>query len=179
MLPATPAQKSTGQVSQFNMEVFLGSVPREHAAYLTLLKETQAFNEFLSEREYKAANDPAIRLFDEIIMAKRNRGRTSFFSKQTTSFLADTGDHIWRTAAAPSSSSRTPSAQVLGRTPAKLDRSLMRQPRALQGAPQLNKANPKRKQIASMMGFGIRSKTEIFDMAVRDEHDKENTAPEV
>jgi len=179
MLPATPAQKSTGQVSQFNMEVFLGSVPHEQAAYLTSLRETQAFNEFLSEREYKVSDDPSIRLFDEVIMAKRNRCRTSFFSKQATSFLADTSDHIWRTAAAPSSSSRTSSAQVLGRTPAKLDRSLMRQPRALQGAPQLNKARPKRKQIASIMHLGDLFKPERNGLAFPNEHDKENMAPEV
>lgn len=179
MLPATHAQKSTGQMYQFNMDAFIGSVPHEHATYLTMLRETQAFNEFLSEREYKNASDSSVRLFDEIIMAKHNRGRASFFGKQMTSFLADTSDHIWRTAAAPSSSSRTPSAQVLGRLPAKLDRSLMREPRALQGAPQLNKAKPKRKQIASMMGLGTRTKSAPVDLAFPDEHDKENVAPEL
>lgn len=177
MLPATHAQKSTGQIFQFSMQAFINLVPHEHASYLTMLRETQGFNEFLSEREHKAASDPSIQLFDEIIMAKRNRGRTSFFSKRNTSFLADTSDHIWRTAAAPSTSSRTPYAQVLGRTPANLDRSLMRQPRALQGAPQLNKAKPKRKQIASMMGLGIRSKNGPVDLAVSGEHDKENEVP--
>jgi hypothetical protein len=38
-------------------------------------------------------------LFDEIVLSKRNRGRTSIFSgRSTTDFLSDTSNHLWRTA---------------------------------------------------------------------------------
>jgi hypothetical protein len=40
-------------------------------------------------------------LFDEIVLSKRNRGRTSIFSgRSTTDFLSDTSNHLWRTASA-------------------------------------------------------------------------------
>lgn len=40
-------------------------------------------------------------LFDEIVLSKRNRGRTSLFSgRSTTDFLSDTSNHLWRTASA-------------------------------------------------------------------------------
>jgi hypothetical protein len=63
------------------------------------------FNEFINERESvkPISKDPRIILFDEIILSKRNRGRTSFFSgRTTTSFLSDTSDHLWRSAVATS-----------------------------------------------------------------------------
>lgn len=69
------------------------------------------FNEFISERERvnPKSKDPRIALFDEIILSKRNRGRTSLFSsRHTTDFISDTSNHLWRTASAtyaPSSKS--------------------------------------------------------------------------
>ena len=40
-------------------------------------------------------------LFDEIVLSKRNRGRSSIFSGRTmTDFLSDTSNHLWRTASA-------------------------------------------------------------------------------
>lgn len=66
------------------------------------------FNEFIHERETTRSDDPSIRLFDEIILAKRNRGKSSFFSRARTDFLSDTNDHLWRTAAANPPSSRFP-----------------------------------------------------------------------
>lgn len=42
-------------------------------------------------------------LFDEIVLSKRNRGRTSFFSsRMQTDFLSDTSNHLWVTASASS-----------------------------------------------------------------------------
>lgn len=42
-------------------------------------------------------------LFDEIILSKRNRGRSSIFSgRSMTDFLSDTSNHLWRTASATS-----------------------------------------------------------------------------
>lgn len=66
------------------------------------------FNEFIHERETKRADDPEVKLFDEIILAKRNRGKTSFFNKAKVDFLNDKTDHLWRTAAANPPSSRFP-----------------------------------------------------------------------
>ena len=66
------------------------------------------FNEFIHERETKPAHDPSIRLFDQIILAKKNRGRTSFFSRAVTDFLSDHSDHLWRTAAASTLITRFP-----------------------------------------------------------------------
>jgi hypothetical protein len=56
----------------------------------------------------KPANDPSIVLFDQVIGAKKNRSRTSFFGKATTSFLSDTSDHLWRTASTNPPTGRFP-----------------------------------------------------------------------
>ena len=58
------------------------------------------FNEFIYERETKPPSDPSIMLFDQVILSKRNRGRTSIFGKSKTDFLSDTSDHLWRSASA-------------------------------------------------------------------------------
>jgi hypothetical protein len=47
-------------------------------------------------------------LFDQVILAKKNRGRAVFFSKIGTPFLSDTADHLWRSAAANPPNSRFP-----------------------------------------------------------------------
>lgn len=63
------------------------------------------FNEFISERERAnpKSRDPRMTLFDEIILSKRNRGRSSIFSgRSMTDFLSDTSNHLWRTASATS-----------------------------------------------------------------------------
>jgi len=49
---------------------------------MEMLAETQAFNEFIMERCLKPIDDPEIALFDQIILAKRNRGRHGLFQKQ-------------------------------------------------------------------------------------------------
>ena len=47
-------------------------------------------------------------LFDQVILSKRNRGRTSMFSKSKTNFLSDSSDHLWRSAAANPPKGRFP-----------------------------------------------------------------------
>lgn len=52
-----------------------------------LTRNYPAFNEFIHERERNPASDPSIRLFDEIILAKKARGRPAFstgFSRLST-----------------------------------------------------------------------------------------------
>lgn len=122
---------------------------------------TAAFNEFIHEREQLPANNTDVRLFDEILVAKKARGRPQLSAglsrlstlrashgassggfgpsrqPKLTGFLADTSDHIWRTAAVP-----VPNANFQGdyrsivtRVPTRLDASLIKEPRSIQGAP--------------------------------------------
>lgn len=113
-----------------------------------------AFNEFIHERESTRSDDPSIKLFDQIILSKKNRGRTSFFSKSSTDFLNDTSDHLWRSAVATPPSARFPGdyRAVVSRQPAKLDPTLMKEPRVIQGVPRVPQQKAKRKPIPSMMG---------------------------
>ena len=153
--PASGERRKAGLIYHFNMDQFLKSVPHGDSEYMHMLRQTQGFNEFIHERESTRSEDPSIKLFDEIILSKRNRGRTSLFSRSNTTFLSDTSDHLWRSAAATPPTSRTPSdrSAVSGRTPSKLDPTLMKEPRSIQGAPRLQPARAKRKPVASMLGL--------------------------
>lgn len=153
--PASGERRKQGLVYHFNMDQFIKSCPAGDSEYINMLRETQAFNEFIHERESTRAEDPSIKLFDEIILSKRNRSRTSFFSKSNTSFLTDTSDHLWRSASATLPHSRSPgdNQPVTGRMPAKLDPALMKEPRSIQGVPRLQQARTKRKPVASMLGL--------------------------
>ncbi|KAF3491974.1 dDENN domain-containing protein [Arthroderma uncinatum] len=108
--PASGDKKKNGLTYDFQMDAFLKSLPHEHAEYMTVLQQTQGFNEFIGERERakQKSKDPRITLFDEIVLSKRNRGRSSFFSgRMTTDFLSDTTNHLWRSASASSFSPNT------------------------------------------------------------------------
>jgi hypothetical protein len=191
--PATGEQKKEGMIYHFNMNEFLRSLPHEHADYMHILQQTQGnhrarsytileltaftgFNEFIHERETKPPSNPAIMLFDQVILSKRNRGRTSLFSKSNTDFLSSTSDHLWRSAAATPPKGKIPGEYraVVTRSmspclmladrgrkcpianhstaPAKLDITLMKEPRAIQGVPRINTTNARRKPIPSMLG---------------------------
>ncbi|WAO87916.1 Hypothetical protein NCS54_00523900 [Fusarium falciforme] len=177
-------QKSNGQLYAFDMEGFMKSLPYEQHDYAVMMRETQCFNEFIHDREIHPANASAIRLFDEIIMAKRARGRTGLstgLSRLSTirashgaslhagsfappnrggkvpQFLGDTSDHIWRTASVPLPKGNFPGEyrSVVTRIPARLDRSLMREPRSIQGMPRVEPRGARgliRKQVPSMLG---------------------------
>ncbi|ROT43411.1 DENN domain-containing protein [Sodiomyces alkalinus F11] len=156
-------QKNNGRIYSFDMAAFIKSLPYDQQEYAAMLRETQAFNEFIHERETKPGSHPSVRLFDEILMAKRARGRpgiTSGLSRLSTirsshgapssasgfappsrgrvpSYLSDTSDHLWRTASVP-----VPSAKFTGdyrsivtRIPSKLDTTFIREPRIVQGVP--------------------------------------------
>ncbi|KAG8405371.1 hypothetical protein J3458_022031 [Metarhizium acridum] len=151
-----------------------------------MMRDTQAFNEFIHSRETTAATDPSIRLFDEILMAKKARGRpglssglsrlstirqshgasVSAFSLAAASrtasskapaYLTNTSDHIWRTASVPLPKGNFPGEyrSVISRIPSCLDRTLMREPRAIQGVPRMEQRGTRafmRKQVPSMLG---------------------------
>ncbi|KAI1101901.1 DENN-domain-containing protein [Jackrogersella minutella] len=180
----TRDQKNSGQIYGFDMNGFIRSLPHDQQEYVMMMKETQAFNEFIHERELQPATNPEIRLFDEIILAKKARGRSglsSGLSRLSTirashgvsaslpglqipsrhgkmpSFLTDTSDHIWRTASVPVPSSKFQGdyRSVTTRTPARLDPSLMKEPRAIQGVPRdQRRRGVMRKQVPSMMISG-------------------------
>lgn len=65
------------------MEGFLKSMPQENSMFIQMLEQTQAFSEFIHDRESKKASDPSIKLFDEVILSKKNRGKSGFFSKSS------------------------------------------------------------------------------------------------
>jgi hypothetical protein len=78
-------KQSDGKLYNFNLAAFIRTAPRDTVPYLAMLSETQAFNEFIMERCVKSAEDPEIALFDQILIAKRNRGRHGLFGgKQGT-----------------------------------------------------------------------------------------------
>ena len=146
--------KRPGMLYHFNMEGFKRSLPQDQAEYIALLEQTQAFNEFIHERETTPPSDPKIALFDQVILAKRNRGRQSFFGRSKTDFLSSTADHLWVSAAAnpPQGRFQGDYRAVISRTPAKLDPTHLKEPRVIQGVPRLNMTKAKRKPIPSMLG---------------------------
>ncbi|KAI5784595.1 AEX-3 domain-containing protein [Geopyxis carbonaria] len=149
--PPSSDGKKGGKIFRFNMDGFLKSMPHENSIYVQMLEQTQAFSEFIHDRESKPSHDPGVKLFDEVILSKKNRGKTGFFSRSKPAYLQDTSDHIWRTSSAISTSSRTPTESRVpsNRIPAKLDPVLMREPRVKQGAP-IIKGNPKRKPLSQV-----------------------------
>ncbi|KAG9245251.1 AEX-3 domain-containing protein [Calycina marina] len=159
----TKEQRKGGQIYAFDMNGFVKSLPAEQAAYITKLRDTQAFNEFIYEREITAASDPVIQLFDAVILTKKGRGRSSFFtpkSSRTGGFLEDKSDHLWRSAAVPTPSAKIPGdyRTVVSRVPAQLDVTLMKEPRTIQGVPRIDVPGKQvhRKAIPSLLGLGGR-----------------------
>ncbi|TVY43323.1 DENN domain-containing protein [Lachnellula subtilissima] len=156
----TREQKKSGQLYGFDMDGFLKSLPTEQQEYITMLKQTQAFNEFIHERETNPSNSPKIQLFDSIILSKKSRGRTSFFSSRgssrSSSYLDDTSDHLWRSAAVPTPSWKVPGDlhAITTRIPAQLDVTLMREPRVIQGVPRMDMPGKRvgRKAVPSLLG---------------------------
>lgn len=123
-----------------------------------------AFNEFIHEREVAQSNAPNIELFDSIILAKKSRGRTSFFNSKTksASFLEDISHHLWVSAAVPTPSSKFPGdyRSVVSRIPAQLDIGLMREPRVIQGVPRTDMPGKRvgRKAVPSLLGGNVASR---------------------
>lgn len=72
-------------------------------------------------------------------------------------YLGDTSEHVWRTASVPLPKGNFPGEyrSVVTRIPARLDNSLMREPRAIQGVPRMEQRGARglvRKQVPSMLG---------------------------
>ncbi|KAE8453128.1 hypothetical protein EG329_012315 [Mollisiaceae sp. DMI_Dod_QoI] len=157
LMRPTKEQKNNGQIYGFDMDGFVKSLPHEQQEHAYMLKQTQAFNEFIHERETTPADSPAIQLFDSIILAKKSRGRTSFFASKSSksASLEDTSDHLWRNAAVPTPSAKFPGdyRSVVSRIPAQLDIGLMREPRTIQGVPRMDMPGKRvgRKAVPSLL----------------------------
>ncbi|KHO02011.1 dDENN domain protein [Metarhizium album ARSEF 1941] len=188
----TKQQKSNGQMYAFDMDGFIRSLPYDQQEYAAMMRDTQGkstrypFNEFIHSRETTAASDPSVRLFDEILMAKKARGRPGLpsglsrlstirqshgasvsplglangsraASSKAPVYLTNTSDHIWRTASVPLPKGNFPGEyrSVITRIPSCLDKTLMREPRAIQGVPRMEQRGTRafmRKQVPSMLG---------------------------
>jgi hypothetical protein len=134
---------SGGKLFDFKMQGFLRSAPRDMFQYIEMLSETQAFNEFIMERCEKSPDDPEIALFDQIIVAKRNRGRHGVFSKQgilpsfraykVTPMLSKPLVNLETKTTVPPNESKLPSSwHPPDNPPAKLDPLLLLPPRLAQ-----------------------------------------------
>lgn len=71
-------------------------------------------------------------------------------------YLGDTSDHIWRTASVPFPNAKFPGdyRSVITRVPTKLDPTLMKEPRAIQGVPRAEQGGRRglvRKQVPSTL----------------------------
>lgn len=165
MNPAPPAKKKLGPVYAFDNEAFVRSLPPDHSAYMEMLHQTQAWNEFIMEREEKASS-PEIALFDAIIMAKRGRAgllrsslpnigrnRMSFAQRSASGgsradLLSDTSQHQWRIVSIPGSSDRTDLGTaakgrdyhtIITRIPSKLEDGLFNQEENVPDLPTIRK----------------------------------------
>ncbi|KIW63177.1 hypothetical protein PV04_10043 [Phialophora macrospora] len=172
MHPATVQKRKQGSIFTFDSSAFIKSLPPDHAAYMEMLQQTQAWNEFIMDREEKSSK-PSIALFDAIIMAKRGRAglRSSLpsigfnrrsFSPLSTSgpmradILSDTSQHQWRIVSVPSSSERPALGQaakgrdyhtIITRKPAKLEAGLFKQEEKLPDLPTI----PRKKSRMSVL----------------------------
>ncbi|OQU96196.1 uDENN domain-containing protein [Cladophialophora immunda] len=173
MQPAPPQKKKLGAVYSFDNDAFLRNLPPDHAAYMGMLQQTQAWNEFIMDREEKTST-PSIALFDAIIMAKRRRAglrsslpslslnRKSFMAwapsgGMHTDILSDASQHQWRIVAVPSSTDRPELGAaakgrdyhtIVTRTPAKLEDGLFKQDEKVPNLPTI----PKRSRISILTG---------------------------
>ncbi|OAP55697.1 hypothetical protein AYL99_09849 [Fonsecaea erecta] len=173
MLPATPQKKKLGAVYTFDSDAFTRSLTPDHAAYMGMLQQTQAWNEFIMDREEKTST-PSIALFDAIITAKRRRAglrsSISSLSLNRKSFMAwppsgglhadtlsDTSQHQWKIVPVPSSVDRPELGAaakgrdyhtIVTRTPAKLEEALFKQDEKVPNLPTI----PKRSRISILTG---------------------------
>lgn len=150
MRAATAEQKKRGMTSSFDVESFVRSLPQENASYINFLRNTQAFNEFVAEREHLTPSASAsIALFDALVAAKKGRSgrRISSFTFKGNPFasrsplsgqsdgLGEDSSHTWRLVSCSSGTVRGDFGNatkgrdyhtIITRTPAKLEEGLMK-----------------------------------------------------
>lgn len=163
-VPADLIQRKSGMLHKFNADAWIRSLSPDHAEYMNVLRQTQAFDTFVYERETSAPNDlDSIKLFDALVAAKKGRtkgvrssiavslsGRNPFAGKalngvESAAYLADESSHTWRIVKTPHSSNKAdlgPAGKnrdyrkIVSRTPAKLEDDLF----APHSVPKVNEA---------------------------------------
>ncbi|KAK5063120.1 hypothetical protein LTR84_005196 [Exophiala bonariae] len=171
--PAVSHRRKTGSVYTFDVDAYLHSLPPDHAEYIQMLQQTQAWNEFIMDREENKST-PAVALFDAIINAKRGRAgllrsglpgiglhRKSFAQRSVSGggrpdLLSDTSTHQWKIINVPGSSERPELGSaaksrdyhtIISRTPAKLEEGLFKQEELVPDLPKFGKKS----RISSMI----------------------------
>lgn len=169
---------------RFDREGFVRSLSADHAEYMEVMQQTQAWNEFIMDREEKPASTPSIALFDAIINAKRGRagllrsslpgiglGRKSFASRSVSAgfsgrqdILSDASSHQWRIVTVPGSSERLDLGtaakgreyrHIVTRTPAKLEEGLFKQEEKVPDLPTFNRKPRLSSLNARLNGLGM------------------------
>lgn len=106
--------------------------------FMRQVLETQAFATFIDDRSTKDPSDPDIRLFDDILLAKRNRGRSGIFGKSIRpTFLLSQADAPRKTFTALRPNDQgLPPAPSSGQIPVPdfLDERLLSTPRIFRGS---------------------------------------------
>ena len=180
MQPAPVQKRKLGAAYSFDHDSYVKSLPPDHAAYIEMLHQTQAWNEFIMDREEKTST-PSIALFDAIITAKRGRAgfRSSVanlalnrrsFSPRSPNFgigadiLSDTSQHQWRIVSVPSSSERPELGSaakgrdyhsIITRTPAKLEEGLFKQEEKVPDLPAIPKKSRMSMFTSKMNGLNM------------------------
>lgn len=152
MVPADATQKKLGLREKFNVDAWIRNLPPDHADYMIMMKETQAFDEFIHERESKGlTQSDSIALFDAVMAAKKARtkgvrssivvslsGRNPFAGRSQSGgvpaeYLSDTSTHTWKVISTPQTAEKADLSagargreyrEIINRTPAKLEDDL-------------------------------------------------------
>ena len=158
MMPADIAQRKLGLREKFGADAWIRSLPPEHAEYMTLMKDTQAFDGFVHERETKSlSSSDSVALFDAFMAAKKGRskgvrtsiavslsGRNPFAGRSQSGgipaeYLSDSSTHIWRVVSTPRTADRAELGtatrgreyrDIVSRTPARLEDDMFTSPPA-------------------------------------------------
>jgi len=154
MEPIAPQDRrphDAGKHSNFKASAFTRAAPRDSVHFLESLLDTQAFNEFILERCSKPPDDPEIVLFDQIIIAKRNRGRHGLFQKQLTPLVSKpaTVNLQVRKAVQPNETKLPAQWQPPQVPPPKLDALLLLPPRLAQPRTKFSKERGIRRKPVS------------------------------
>lgn len=128
MMPASLAQRKQGLLQKFNADAWIYSLPPDHGEYIKILKETQAFDVFVQEREtHNLPLSGSVALFEALMSAKKSRtkgvrstlavslsGRNPFAGRShlgggggvPAEYLSDTSTHVWSVVPTPHNSER-------------------------------------------------------------------------
>lgn len=162
MTPLPAKDRKEGNLYKFSYENFLRSLPVDVAEYIQKMEQTQGFHQFIYHRETHRSNDPSVLLFDQVILAKRNRGKSSLFSKSSTSFLYDdarTRRHVASVDITTTNDARLGGVSVpSNRIPSRLEPGLLRQPQEVESIKEESSGRLEKKKSSNglqTLGLGL------------------------